>query len=227
MDDIKQSKEITPVAPVFADEMISCPYCGESIRRNARKCRYCGEWLAEGIVNANSVGGQVVPSERGVPSRAPEVPPQQIVAPTSSPAPASAAAGANNNVIVNVQNIVQQSQEQIVIVEKSGSGSSESAPGWIFGEMWLIAGGIGLAMSSWWWFFGIGIVLPVMLLIPFLGAVVCWGAGLAWGLLAGAICAAIWNEGVAWVVGIVVAIGAIYGHLEARQKNIEEMNENN
>lgn len=220
-DKMQGEEKITPVEIVKAEETMSCPYCGESIRRNARKCRYCGEWLAEGIINSNQAGGAVVPAASEVPAQAPAPVQPPAQAPAAAVAPGSAAAGAATNVVVNVQNIVQQKQEQTAVVEQRG-GDSSSSHAWILGEMWLIAGGVGLAMKSWLWFFGLGIGLSVMLFIPFLGALLCWVAGIAWGLLAGAICAAIWSTGVGWTVGIIVAIGAIYGHLEARQKNIDE-----
>lgn len=222
MTDRKQSDEnIMTAEAVTAEEMISCPYCGESIRPNARKCRYCGEWLAEGIVNSTPAGGPLVPTASDLPAQQPVQPAQPVQAPAAAVAPGFVAAGSANNVVVNVQNIVQQTQEQTVVVESSEKDSDSH--GWIVTEIWLIAAGIGFAMKSWLWFFGLGIVLTIMLVIPFLGAVLCWLLGATWGLFAGAVCAAIWNTATGWVVGILVAIGAIYCHLEARQKNMDEL----
>lgn len=137
--------------------------------------------------------------------------------------PGSAAAGSanQNNIVVNVQNIVEQhqEQEQTIVVEHTSSGGS--APDWIFTEMWLIAGGIGWSLHSWLWFFGLGIGLSILLMIPFLGAVLCWLIGAAWGILAGAICYNIWGTTAGWIGGIIVALIAGYIHLEARQENID------
>lgn len=39
------TEQISPVSG--GDDLKTCPYCAEPIRVDARKCRYCGEWLTE------------------------------------------------------------------------------------------------------------------------------------------------------------------------------------
>lgn len=219
-NNMQSSDNTVPVEVAHAEELIRCPYCGESIRPNAKKCRYCGEWLAEGFVNEIPSAEQVAPIPQGNPY--PMQPMQPIVMPNAAAAPGSAAAGSanQNNIIVNVQNVVEQKQEQTVVVEHTSSGGS--SPDWIFGEIWLIAAGIGFALKSWLWFFGLGIGLTVLLFIPFLGAVLCWVLGAAWGILAGAICYSIWGTTAGWIGGIIATIIASLIHMEARQESIDE-----
>lgn len=45
----------TPEAPVPEDELRACPYCAEKIRKQAVKCRYCGQSLVLGRAGANAV----------------------------------------------------------------------------------------------------------------------------------------------------------------------------
>lgn len=231
-NNIQSSDNTVPVEVAHAEELTRCPYCGESIRPNAKKCRYCGEWLAEGFVNEIPTAGQVAPMQQGNPypmypmqpmQQQPMQPmPQQPIAmPNNAMAPGAAAVGSanQNNIVVNVQNVVEQKQEQTVIVERSSSGSS---PDWIFGEIWLIAAGVGFAMKSWLWFFGLGIGLSGLLFIPFLGALLCWVLGAAWGILAGAICYSFWGTTAGWIGGIIATVIAGLIHMEARQENIDE-----
>ncbi len=175
----------------------------------------------------------VVPNNSGVASNT-------AVAPTTNATPANGAAptvvpGAapgqtvmsvgGQPIVLNIQQSqnVEQNVEQTVVV--AGGGSSGSAPSWIFGEVWLVAAGIGFALKSWWWFFGAGVIGSILLMVPFIGAVMCVVLGLAWGLLAGALGAAMFSNAAGWVIGILVGMGAIYGHLEARKQNMDEINE--
>lgn len=212
-------KEDSQIKVAEAVETVSCPYCGEDIRANAKKCKHCGEWLAEGIVNSEAGRGDYVPAVRPT-AEQPAIRNQDNHAAGQAVATPSNATGLSNNIVVNVQNTNVVEQTQTVVVQES----KESAPGWIIGEMWLFAAGIGWAMSSWLWFFGLGIGLTILLMIPFVGALLCYIVGAAWGVLAGAICAGIWNPTVGWIVGIIVAILSISFHIEARKKNMEEMN---
>lgn len=226
-NNMQSSDNTVPVEVAHAEELIRCPYCGESIRPNAKKCRYCGEWLAEGFVNELPANGPVAqnnpypvqPMPQPIQPMQP-IAPQPVVMPNTAVAPGSAAVGTanQNNVVVNVQNIVEQKQEQTVVVQHSGG----SAPDWIFGEIWLIAAGIGWALESWLWFFGLGIGLSGLLFIPFLGAVLCWVLGAAWGILAGAICYSIWGTTAGWIGGIIATIIVSLIHMEARQESIDE-----
>lgn len=154
---------------------------------------------------------------------------QPNVAPTPAPGQTIQSVG-GQPIIVNVVNQqsveqrVEQNVEQTVVVESSGS--SGSAPGWIFTEIFLIAVAVGVAMGSWWWFFGVAIGGSILLMVPFIGAAMCVVIGLAWGLIAGLFGAGIFSSTAAgWVIGIFVALGAVYGHLEARKKNMEELDE--
>lgn len=44
--------------------MIKCPYCGEEIRPDAKKCKHCGEWLDESARPNQSVCNEPVIIER-------------------------------------------------------------------------------------------------------------------------------------------------------------------
>jgi len=44
-----------PVAPVPEDELRACPYCAEKIRKQAIKCRYCGQSIVLGRAGATAV----------------------------------------------------------------------------------------------------------------------------------------------------------------------------
>lgn len=219
-------------------ERKKCPFCGEEIAATAKKCRFCGEWL--NLVENAHIIEEVIPSPieaeplnipvagagapMGAVSNQVAKSPETTLATTpedttqiTQPAPSG-----TQPIVVNVvnQQTVSQSveQNQTVVV----SQSKEEAPGWIFGEIFLIGAIAGFAMSSWWWFLGIWIIGSIMLMIPFVGALMCVLLGLAWGLIAGAICGGIFSTVAGWIVGILVSIGATTGHLEARKKNMDE-----
>lgn len=224
-----------------------CPLCGEEIMASAKKCRYCGEWLTEQtpVVVENNEGVEyaeaypealpievATPMEGNVPqvnpanpvAQVPNVSPATIVMPGAEPGQTVMSVG-GQPIVLNIQQTqaVQQTAEQKVeqTVVVSG-GSSSSAPDWIFGEMWVVAAGIGLATKSWWWFFISGIVGSVLLMVPFIGAVMCVVLGAAWGVLAGLLGAAFFSTSAGWPIGIFVGLGAIYAHLEARKQNMDE-----
>ena len=65
----------TDIAPMPVEQLISCPFCAESIQPAARKCKHCGEWLdapssvghSEGDTKAGGsfvFGAQAPPSAR-------------------------------------------------------------------------------------------------------------------------------------------------------------------
>lgn len=126
----------------------------------------------------------------------------------------------SQQIVVNVQNTNVLEQSQTVVVPES----QESAPAWIIGEMWLLAAGIGWGLGSWVWFFVAGIGLTILLMIPFIGALLCYLVGACWGLLAGVFCAGLWNPTAGWIIGFIVALLSISFHIEAREKNMEEFN---
>lgn len=223
----------------MAEDSRSCPFCGEYIKLMAKKCRFCGEWLnEEAAVPTNYENRQeykeAVPLEvatvedlsNNVPVQNPNYAMQQQPGATAGYAPQAAVNPTQTTqtvggqpVIVNVVNQQTVTQSETVIIKEE----KKENPDWIFGEMWFIGAVVGLYMKSWWWFFGVSIIGSILLLIPFIGALVCVALGLGWGFLAGAFCAGLFESGAAGIViGLLVAVGTIYGHLEARKQNMEE-----
>ena len=42
-----EEKETVKPVPQVADDVKQCPKCGKEIKKTAKKCRFCGEWLNE------------------------------------------------------------------------------------------------------------------------------------------------------------------------------------
>lgn len=225
------------------EKSISCPYCGESIKAIAKKCRFCGEWLTNTqaisrefknnnfaetpesmevlLVSENSDKIPVKvknPEHTLQDSKQNESIPSSIVTPTQT-----IQSVGGQPIVVNVTNhhTVEQTieQNQTTIITKS---QEEGAPGWFYGEMLLIAGIIGIMTKSWWWFFGTLIGGGILISIPFIGHIICILLGLGWGFLSGAFCAGLFNSDITGIIiGIFIALGAIGLHFEARKKHIE------
>ena len=45
----------------WIDDEVECPFCAEKIKASAKKCRYCGEWLAD---NQKNVEGGISSSQK-------------------------------------------------------------------------------------------------------------------------------------------------------------------
>ena len=55
----------------------TCPYCAESIKKGAKKCRFCGEWLDESEPSPEAVETETMPAPREGP---PPVRPERVSA---------------------------------------------------------------------------------------------------------------------------------------------------
>ena len=219
------------------DNRKNCPYCGEEIAATAKKCRFCGEWLeieeavlmpettdaaqiqeyatpaADIAVNGYTEGP--LPATINVNGVAQQQYPQQPY--TGQPAQP----GAMQQPVINIQVAQSQetnvSQEQTVIVEKRGNSSS----GWLWFEIFGVAGGVWGLTGHWWAGLITLIALGVALQIPVIGTLICVVLGCGLGLLAGVIAAALSAPTWAcWLIGL-VATGVMIG-INIEDKNSDD-----
>lgn len=129
--------------------------------------------------------------------------------------------GAMQQPVINIQVAQSQetnvSQEQTVIVEKRGNSSS----GWLWFEIFGVAGGVWGLTGHWWAGLITLIALGVALQIPIIGTLICVVLGCGLGLLAGVIAAALSAPTWAcWLIGL-VATGVMIG-INIEDKNSDD-----
>lgn len=220
-----------------------CPYCGEEINSSAVKCRFCGEWLTESAPAAaeNTTSGceyaqatiseplTIAESEPAMvvsdtqlrelaPQTTPQVTPQAMPQATPLQATQFNANGQPQQIImpqIVINNEVSQSTDVDVNVNQSESSSSSS--GWLWFELFIVA---GIAWGVWSFWTGIAVLigLVIALQIPLLGQAICIILGAAVGLVSGVLSstfgAPTW---LATVIGIIVGVGVIGVNLAERE----------
>lgn len=122
------------------------------------------------------------------------------------------------------ENTDYDTEEQYTNTSTKHKMKSESkAPDWFIYEMFGIGGAVWGFTDYWVWGLVALIGGIILFYIPFLGNILCWLLGLAWGILLGLLSYHIWdNETIAIVVSIIATIAIESAHSSARKKYIDQ-----
>lgn len=213
-----------------------CPYCGEIIKTTAKKCRFCGEWFEENesrptlqTYRERPEHSLNVPTENDASQSmtAYPPPPPPVAVPTpdipnvSSPSQPMFNHGTQQNIVVQPQIIVENKQEQNVNVEVHNKQDSSSS-GCMWTQLFIVAGVVWGASGSFWFGLATFLILGIAFFIPFLGHALCVILGVVFGIGSGVISKSLGADTwIAWLIGIVVGLGLIFGNLSQREEETE------